>query len=691
MNSENNKINTNNKININNENNKFYITTPIYYASGAPHLGHGYTSIAADVIARFNRDLGKQVYFQTGTDEHGQKIVEKASSINKQPLEFVNFIVPQFQKLMKKLNISYDYFIRTTNEQHKKFVQEMLQKSFDNGDIYKGTYKGKYCIDCERYYKDDELINGEICPDHKTKVQIVEEENYFFRLSKYEKKILEYYKKNPDFLAPHSKAQETINRVEQGLEDISISRNKKKLQWGIELPFDKNHVTYVWFDALFNYLSGLEINNKQNFETADVHLIGKDIMWFHQVYWPAFLMSVNKPLPKKVFSHGFILNNNNKMSKTIGNVIDPIKYSKKYGVDEFRFGILSLGSFGEDINFTDELFINKINNDLNNDLGNLVSRVHTMCEKYFEGIIPEIKTKDLTNEDKQFIDKLNIFDKFKSEIEELKLNQAIETLWTAIRETNAYINQIAPWKQTDKNKLKISINILSSTIYLLSKYLNCFMPEKTKLILNQFNFEQIKKNNNKNNIFKFQHLQNKIKLNKKQNIFEKIKIEKQESKTQVLQEKQGIEKLNLKVGEIIKVEKHPESDKLYILQINLGNETRQIVSGLQKIYTEKQLQNKKIIAITNLKPAKLGGYDSNGMVLACEDPEIGHDDCALLTTELEIGTNIKCGNQIANNDKQIKSKIFQKLEIIGKDNKVFFENKELEKISIDKNFKGFIC
>lgn len=658
---------------------KFYITTPIYYASGKPHLGHAYTSIAADVAARFNRSLDKQVFFQTGTDEHGQKIVEKATAIKKEPQQFVDLIVPQFKDLMKKLNISYDYFIRTTDDEHKKIVQKMLQKSFDNGDIYKGTYKGLYCIDCERYYKEDELIDSKICPDHKREVEVVEEENYFFKLSKYEDKLLKYYSKNKEFLSPKSKAAETINRVKEGLQDISISRSKKKLEWGIELPFDSEHVTYVWFDALFNYVSGVEINDKKDFWSCDVHLIGKDIMWFHQVYWPAFLMSVGLDLPKKVFSHGFILNDNHKMSKSLGNVIDPIKFSKKYGVDEFRFGILSLGSFGEDINFTEELFIGKVNNDLNNDLGNLVSRVHSMIGKYFDGVVP--KAEDILKSDYDFIEKLNIFDKFENEMNELKLNQAIETLWTAIRETNAYVNQVAPWKENDDKRLSTIMNILVSSVYLFAKYVECIMPKKAEMIFKQYNFKNDK-------IFKFEFIDS-VKLNEKVNIFEKIQIEKKEVEKPKTRE--GFEKLNLMAGQIVKVEKHPDSEKLFILQVNLGKEKRQIVSGLQGIYEEKNLQDKKVVVITNLKPAKLGGYDSNGMVLACENPNIGHGDCGLLTTNLKIGANLSCGDNVANNDSKIKSKVFQKIEMNGKKGKVYFEGKELVGVGIDRDFEGFIC
>jgi len=860
--------------------NKFYITTAIDYASGKPHIGHAYEKIAADVLARWNRNIGKEVFFQTGTDEHGQKIVEKAKEIGKTPKDFVDIIVPQFKNMNKKLNVNYDYFLRTTDEDHKKFVQKMLQKSFDNGDIYLGEYEGLYCVGCERYYTEDELIDGKICPDHKKEVEKVKEENYFFKLSKYEDKILELYE-NTDFLAPKSHAQETINRVKEGLQDVSISRNKDKLDWGIELPFDKSHVTYVWFDALFNYVSGLDINEKQDFWPAVVHIVGKDIQWFHNVYWPAFLMSVEMELPKKVFSHGHVVaEDGHKMSKSLGNVIDPVKFAKKFGVDELRYCLLTVGSFGEDIGFGEKIAVEKINNELNNDLGNLVSRVHAMTTKYFDGNIPEVA--ELRDVDYEFVEKLNIFEEFNESMQNLEFNKAFEILWTAIRETNAYVNLTAPYKEEDEKRLATVMNVLCSSVVLFAKYVNCIMPEKSKRILKQYNVVN-------DGILELEFFKSEHKLGEKDNLFEKIKLEEKEEqvvkpnvfiihgvegnenenwfpwmKTQLekrgieviipnfptpenqnlenwmkmfvpylskvnessifighslgvsfilnllqeknikinhlysiagfaseleveekyewindinksfyskefdwnkikglvnksfifqssddkfvsidkaeelqknldgqlimvdnaghfntaagfvkfkqllnmiknnikqnkpnnqesSEEKNDFEKLNLKAAQIVKVEKHPESDKLFVLQVNLGNETRQIVSGLQGIYTKEELENKNVIVISNLKPAKLGGYESNGMILACEDPEIGHDDCGLLTHDLEVGAQISCGDFVANNESKIKSKVFQKAEMKGQDNKVWFKEKELKGVQIDRGFKGKIC
>lgn len=662
----------------NQKNNKFYVTTPIYYASGKPHLGHAYTSIGADVLARWNRNIGKDVFFLTGTDEHGQKIVEKANKSNMTPQEFVDSLIPHFKEQLEKLNISYDYFIRTTNKDHKKFVQKMLQKAYDKGDIYKGEYEGLYCVDCERYYKKDELIDGKLCPDHKRKVEFLKDENYFFKLSKYQDKLLKLYKENENFLSPKSKAQETLNFVKEGLDDISISRHKSKLEWGIELPFDKDHVTYVWFDALYNYISALEINKKQDFWPADVHIMAKDIMRFHKVFWPAFLMSTDYELPKKIFAHGWWTVNGEKMGKSMGNAIDPIEIVRKYGADEFRYFVLAIGAFGDDLDFSEELFAQRVNNDLNNDLGNFVSRVHAMTNKYFGGNVPG--QEKLTQDEVDLVEKLNIFKPFNEAIQNLQFNKSLEILWSAIRETNAYINKVAPWKEQDMKKLSAIINTLNFTIKTFANYIDCFMPTTAQRIRRQYNFQ-------KEDFSKFLPVQAGHKLGEKDNLFTKIQIEKKEQKEDT---KHLFEQLNLKVGQIVKVEKIKDSDKLYKLQVNLGDETRQILSGLQQIYKQKDLENRKVIVLANLKPAKLAGEESNGMILACDNSN-NHDDCGLLETDLKIGENIKWNGKVANNKDIIKIKIFQKVEMFGRNNKVILEGKELEKVRVDKGFEGRIC
>jgi methionyl-tRNA synthetase len=675
MNKQDNDNFKNNTVKNSQKNNKFFVTTAIDYASGKPHIGHAYEKVCADVIARWNRDIGNEVFFLTGTDEHGQKIVEKAAEINKSAQDFVNIMAPQFKNLLTKLNISNDYFVRTTDDSHKTFVSKMLQKSFDNGDIYKGSYEGLYCVGCEKYVEEEDLLEGNICPDHQKVCESVSEENYFFKLSKYENKLLKFYEES-DFLQPKSKALETINRVKEGLRDISISRSKEKLEWGIELPFDSNHVTYVWFDALFNYISALDINNKMDFWPANYHIIGKDIKWFHEVYWPAFLMSVDMEVPKSVFAHGMILDENgHKMSKSLNNTIDPLKFVKKFGVDEFRYYIIAGGSFGEDMNFSEKMFIEKVNNELNNDFGNLVSRVHAMTSKGFSEGISEIG--ELTEDDKELIKSISIYDEFNSLIQNLEYTKAFNVLWTAIRDTNAYVNKVSPWAEKNEKRLGTIMNVLCSACILFGKYTNCIIPNKTSLLFKQFNVV----NNNK---FEVEFLSTGHKLGAKENLFERIKLDKPVEKVEAVRE--GFSKLNLRVGQVCEVSKHPDSDKLYIIVVDLGNEKRQIVSGLQSYYSLEELDNKKVIVVCNLKPAKLGGYESNGMILACGEEVVG-----LLSSDLDVGTYLKAGDILADNEKVINSKAFKKVEMFGESGKVIYSGKEVSGVSVDKTIDGKVC
>ena len=668
--------------------NKFYITTPIYYASGKPHLGHAYTSVSCDVLARWNRIIGKEVFFLTGTDEHGQKVEKNAKENKQSPKAFVDSLIPSFKEQLEKLNISNDFFIRTTEQFHKDFVQEVLQKAYDNGDIYKAAYEGLYCVDCEQYYKNDELEEGEICPIHKKKVDLLEEENYFFKLSAYQDKLLKLYKENPNFLSPNSKASETINRVKDGLNDISISRHKDSLTWGIPLPFDSDHVTYVWFDALFNYISALEENNNLDFWPADVHVVGKDIMWFHKVYWPAFLLSTGYEIPKKVFAHGWWTVDNKKMGKSQGNAIDPIEIANEYGADEFRYFMLTSASFGEDQNFTQELFANKVNNDLNNDLGNLVSRVHAMTNKYFPKGVPKIN--ELTKDDKELLDKLNIYEKFNELIQNLDYFSAFDLLWSCIRDTNAYINKVSPWSEKNEKRLATIMNVLCSTCVYLGKYLQCIMPTKADLIFKQFNYEN-------NNVFTVEFIKENHKFGKKENLFQKIKLDEKKEDNKVenknLEEKrEGFSKLNLIVGKILEIEQHPEADKLYIEKIDIGEkEPRQIISGLKDYYKKEELLNKKVIVVANLKPAKFRGVKSEGMILAAENKE---GEVGVITTDAKVGTNLECNKEIANNTSRIQIDDFFEIKLKSDGNKITYNNKLVtakgKHLTPDKEISGSI-
>ncbi|MBR9676081.1 methionine--tRNA ligase [Candidatus Woesearchaeota archaeon] len=653
----------------------FYVTTAIDYASGDPHIGHAYEKITSDVIARWNRGLGKKVYFLTGTDEHGQKILDAAKNAKKDVKVFVEEKVAKFKKLCKDLEISNDYFVRTTDSDHKKFVQKTLQKSYDAGDIYLDKYSGLYCVGCERYYQESDLDKGDICKTHKTKCERVEEESYFFKLSKYEDKLLKLYKENPEFISPKSKQQEIINRVREGLQDISISRIN--LKWGVPLPFDKKHVAYVWFDALFNYVSALENQDKKSFWPADVHIIGYDIMWFHTVYWPAFLMSTGYELPKKVFSHGMILDTEgHKMSKSLNNVVDPYDLIKEYGVEELKFYFLAMGAYGDDLNFSHDLFIEKINNDLNNDLGNLISRIHTMITKYFDSVIPTPSGLEKIDED--LIKKLNFFEEFDNYMQALSFNKAIDLLWKSIREVNAYINKVEPWKIKDKVRLATIINILASSAKLFAEFVDCVMPEKSNRILKQLGLK-------KTNTFVFEHIKS-AKVGEKDNVFSKVETKKKETK-----KREGFEILDLRVAEIIDVKPHPDADKLYIEKISFGKgEEKQIVSGLKEYYKPKDLLGKKVVVVTNLLPTKLRGVLSEGMLLAADDKK----NVGVLVADAKPGSVVSLEGVKPNPKTKITFDEFSKIKIESTKKGVFYEDKKLvankKAVSVDKGVIGVV-
>lgn len=664
---------------------KFYITTPIFYTSGPLHLGHVYTSTACDILARWNRQLGKEVFFLTGSDEHGQKVAKKAQEIGINPKQFTDSLVKKFQKTLKKMNISYDYFIRTTDEEHKSFVQEMFQRSYDNGDIYKDTYEGLYCVDCERYYKEDELLEGEICPDHKKKVELMKEENYFFKLSKYQDKLLELYKKQPEFISPKSKSQETLNRVSQGLEDISISRSKDNLTWGIDLPFDNNHVSYVWFDALYNYISALKINKKEEFWPAQVHVVGKDIMWFHKVFWPAFLMSSGFDMPQKVFAHGWWTVEGEKMGKSMGNVIEPLKIAEQFGLDEFRYYMFAVSSFGDDLDYSEQGFIEKINNDLNNDLGNLVSRIHAMTNKYFDGVVPE--SNKITQHENELMNSLNIFTQFNELMQQLDFHKALDILFTAIRSVNAYINKVEPWKEQNKERLATIISTLNFSVKIIGDYMNPFMPEKAELLRKQYNFTL--------GDFKIvEQVPQGHKLGEKENLFQKVKKEKPQEKKDEKESKEprsGFSELNLQVGKILSVSQHPEAEKLYVEKIDLGNgDIRQIVSGLKDYYTLEEMTGRSVIVVSNLKPAKLRGVESQGMVLLAEDKNgtLGF----LEAPNAPVGTHLVCKGITADNPDKIKVDKFFKYELKSLGSHIEFEGDKISakdhKLLVEKNIIG---
>ncbi|MFC1454532.1 methionine--tRNA ligase [Candidatus Undinarchaeota archaeon] len=461
---------------------KFYVTTPIYYVNDVPHLGHGYTTIAADVLARWHRQRGEDVVFLTGTDEHGQKVENAARKKGVEPREFVDKLVPVFKENWELLNISNDDFIRTTDERHEKIVKEIIKTCEKNGDIYKGEYEGLYCIPCESYWTELQLVNGN-CPECGRPVELLKEDAYFFKLSKYENQLLEFYEKNPDFLAPEFRGREIIARVKEGLKDLSITR--KSFKWGIEFPLDKEHVVYVWFDALTNYISALgwPDGKFKDFWPANVHLIGKEINWFHSVIWPAMLFSAGIEPPKKVFAHGWLTVDGEKMSKSKGNFIQPKELIEKYGVDAFRYFLIREISFGEDGDFSEQALVNRLNSDLADELGNLVSRVAAMIGKYADGKVPEGKLDPKLKKKAE-----DAWKKAEGHIDNIELNKATEVVWSFLKELNRYVNEKEPWvlaKNKDKELDNVLYN-LAEGLRVASGLVFPFIPESAEKIAGQF-------------------------------------------------------------------------------------------------------------------------------------------------------------------------------------------------------------
>jgi len=478
---------------------KFYVTTPIYYPNDIPHIGHAYTTIAGDILARWHRVLGDKVFFLTGTDEHGKKIEQTAKNAGKKPKEFVDELVPKFKEAWKILNIDYDHFIRTTDKEHEKVVKEVLKKVHEKGDIYLGEYSGFYCTGCEAYYTEKDLEDG-CCPIHKKKIEKLKEKSYFFKLSKYQDKLLKFYEENPNFILPKNRALEIINRVKEGLNDLSISRTT--FDWGIKVPFDEKHIVYVWFDALFNYYSATRMKGKESFWPADVHLIGKDISWFHVVYWPAFLMSAGIELPKSVFSHGWWTFDNEKISKSRGKVINVEELAKIAGVDSARYFLFREGTFGEDGNFSEQALKDRHNNELANKLGNLVSRVAGVIEK--NGIS---KTKNT------LLEKLDL-EKIKFLLEKYEIDKALSEIFAFIDNCNEYIQNKKPWETGDKKVLYE----LADSIKAIAILLWPFIPGTSEKIAEQFDFKV-----GKNTIKEIEKpLSEKAKVKKGQHLFERV-------------------------------------------------------------------------------------------------------------------------------------------------------------------------
>ena len=645
-------------------NKPFYITTPIYYPSGNPHIGHCYTTVACDSIARYKRMQGYDVMFLTGTDEHGLKIEQKAAEKGVTPKEYVDEIVETFKKLWSYMNISYDRYIRTTDEYHIETVQKIFKALYDKGYIYKGEYSGKYCTPCESFWTESQLVDGK-CPDCGREVTEAKEEAYFFKMSPFAERI-EKLLTETDYLRPKTRATELVNNfIKPGLEDLCVSRTTFK--WGIPVTFDEGHVVYVWIDALSNYISALGYGNTahkdyEKFWPADVHMVAKDIMRFHAIIWPAMLMALDLPLPKHLAVHGWITFNGQKMSKSLGNVVDPFVLGERYGADAIRYHILREMALGADSSFSNEIMINRINSDLANGLGNLVSRTVAMVEKYFGGTLPEEKQSGEFDDDL-----ISMAEGLRAKVDEFventQINNALAEIFTVISRANKYIDETAPWvlakDEANKPRLACVLYNLLEAVRISTTLLSAFMPTTMPEVWRQIGASE--SDVSYENAAKFGVLPANVTVHRGDAIFPRIDVDKEIEELNALirqnapaSEEPEIEaeplapqiaiddffKSDLRVAKIVKCEKVKKSKKLLCSQLDDGMGGRQVVSGIAQWYSPEDLIGKKVILVANLKPAVLCGVESNGMI-CCSDMPDGSAKVIFVDDSVPCGSKIR--------------------------------------------------